>query len=244
MADEQIFIILLGALLGGFVSGLTGFGTGITAMGIWLYSLSPTITATLVICCSIVSQLQTLPMLFKALSFKRVLPFLIPAIIAVPIGTHLLVKIDGQIFKLGIGCLLVIYAVISLFLYKRSASIGGGRFVDGLVGFGGGILGGISGLSGILPVIWSKFRGWSKDQRRSTFQLFNLTILSIALLSHAYSGFVNAALGIAVMIALPGTMLGSWLGSRMYKLSSDIQYEFYVLVLLLLGGIILIATTI
>ena len=244
MPDEQIVIILLGALLGGFVSGLTGFGTGITAMGIWLYSLSPTVTATLVICCSIVSQLQTLPMLFKALSYKRVLPFLIPAIVAVPIGTHLLVKIDGQMFKLGIGCLLVIYAGISLLLRKSAPLIGGGRLVDALVGFGGGLLGGIAGLSGILPVIWSRFRGWSKDQRRSTFQLFNLTILSIALFSHTYSGFINAELGVAVMIALPGTMLGSWLGSRLYKLSSDIQYEFYVLVLLLLGGIILIGTTI
>jgi hypothetical protein len=30
----QLFLILLGAFMGGFVSGLTGFGTGLTALGI------------------------------------------------------------------------------------------------------------------------------------------------------------------------------------------------------------------
>ena len=42
MALNQIIIIILGALAGGFVSGLSGFKTGITAMGVWLNALRPT----------------------------------------------------------------------------------------------------------------------------------------------------------------------------------------------------------
>lgn len=37
MTVDQILIVLIGTLADGFVNGLTGFGTGITAMGIWLY---------------------------------------------------------------------------------------------------------------------------------------------------------------------------------------------------------------
>ena len=33
--------ILAGALAGGFVSGLTGFGTGISALAIWLTAVEP-----------------------------------------------------------------------------------------------------------------------------------------------------------------------------------------------------------
>ena len=34
-------LLLLGALAGGFVSGLAGFGTALMALGIWLYVLPP-----------------------------------------------------------------------------------------------------------------------------------------------------------------------------------------------------------
>jgi hypothetical protein len=67
ISTYQVIIVALGALAGGFVNGLTGFGTGITAMGIWLYAISPTVAATLVIISSVVSQLQTLPMIWHAI---------------------------------------------------------------------------------------------------------------------------------------------------------------------------------
>src|ERR1039458_5652725 len=83
IAIDQIIIILLSALAGGFVNGLTGFGTGITAMGLWLYTISPPVAASLVIICSVVSQLQTI-------EWRRLLPFVVPGPIGVPMGTTLL----------------------------------------------------------------------------------------------------------------------------------------------------------
>jgi len=52
----------------------------------------------------------------------------------------------------------------------------GGRIADGIVGLAGGVLGGLAGLSGPLPTMWAAIRGWGKDERRSLFQTFNLTI--------------------------------------------------------------------
>ena len=61
MSTGQIAIIVSGAFSGGFVSGLAGFGTGLMAMGIWLHALPPAAAASLVVICSVVSQLQTIP---------------------------------------------------------------------------------------------------------------------------------------------------------------------------------------
>ena len=36
-------ILLAGALAGGFVSGLAGFGTALMALGIWLYIVPPAV---------------------------------------------------------------------------------------------------------------------------------------------------------------------------------------------------------
>src|SRR5580700_11328185 len=49
MGLEQIVLLLLGGLAAGLVNGLTGFGTAITALPIWLYVLSPRAASTLAI---------------------------------------------------------------------------------------------------------------------------------------------------------------------------------------------------
>ena len=47
MATAAIFLLLVGALAGGFVTGLAGFGTALMALGIWLYVLPPSTAVTL-----------------------------------------------------------------------------------------------------------------------------------------------------------------------------------------------------
>jgi uncharacterized membrane protein YfcA len=42
-----LVLLVLGALAGGFVSGLAGFGTALMALGIWLYVVPPSIAVPL-----------------------------------------------------------------------------------------------------------------------------------------------------------------------------------------------------
>jgi uncharacterized membrane protein YfcA len=240
---HQIVLVLLGALAGGLVNGLTGFGTGITAMGIWLYAISPPVAASLVIICSVVSQAQTLPMIWRAIEWSRVLPFLVPGLLGVPIGTWLLPQIDPRAFKVGVGLFLVGYAGYVLARRAHAASAFGGRIADGVVGFGGGLLGGLTGLSGVFPIVWTDIRGWSKEQRRGVLQAFNISILSVALLVHAMSGLLNRHVALATAAALPGTIVGAWLGSLLYRRLGDRGFQKVVMALLFVSGLVLIWTS-
>ena len=65
-------LITGGALAGGLVSGLTGFGTGLTALPIWLLALPPALASPLVIICSVTSQLQT-PVSYTHLTLPTIL---------------------------------------------------------------------------------------------------------------------------------------------------------------------------
>ena len=134
--QNTCLFVLAGALAGGFVNGLAGFGTGITALGLWLYVLSPSIAATLVVVCSAAAQLQTLPRVWRAVNFSRVAPFILPGLIGVPLGTQLLAHIDVRTFKLGIAGLLIGYAAYSLLLRRNGALAWGGRTADGDVSSG------------------------------------------------------------------------------------------------------------
>lgn len=235
-------IILAGALAGGYVSGLTGFGTGLTALTFWLLVLQPIVAAPLVVTCSIIAQVQTLPSIWHAIDWRRTLPFVLGGLIGVPAGTLLLTFVPLQAFKLFIGCLLIVYCSFMLLRRVAPTVTWGGKVADGFVGLGGGVLGGLAGLSGPLPTIWASLRGWGKDERRGVFQTFNLSILLFAAASQAYSGFMTFEVGRLTLVALPGTLLGAWLGRKTYNRLGDGRFNRIVLVLLLLSGVSIILT--
>jgi len=240
MGLEQVIIVLAGALAGGLVNGLTGFGTALTAVGLWLYALPPTAVSTLAIICATVAQLQTLPMIWHSIRWQRVLPLLVPGLLGVPLGTFLLPHIEPGFFKVAIGIFLVLYSAYVLARRGEIKSAWGGRVADGVVGFGGGVLGGLTGLSGVLPVVWTDIRGWSKKRRRGIVQAFNISILSLALASHALSGLLTRQVGLEVAIALPATIAGAWIGAFIYRRLADRGYQRVVMLLLLVFGLILI----
>jgi uncharacterized membrane protein YfcA len=240
VSGEAAAIVLGGAFAGGFVSGLAGFGTGLVALGIWLHALQPAAAASLVVVCSVVAQTLTLPAIWHAIHPGRVWPFVAFGLLGVPVGTVLLRRLDPEWFKLCTGLLLVAFSAFLLLSRRPLRLRFGGRAADGLVGFAGGVLGGMAGLSGPLPTMWASVRGWGKDERRGVFQAFNLSVLAAALLAHAASGLLTAEVGRLVLLALPGTAAGAWLGARAYRRLSDRRFHEVVLALLLASGLFLV----
>jgi uncharacterized membrane protein YfcA len=236
----SITMVLLGGLAGGFVTGLAGFGTGLTALVFWLLVLSPTTASTLVVVCSVAAQSVTLHRIWHAIEWRRIVPFVLPGLIGVPLGVMLLTHIDVRMFKLCIGGILIAYSAQGLFLKSGQTILWGGRIADGVIGFGGGVLGGLAGLSGPLPTMWVNLRDWTRDQKRSVIQLFNLTILVAALVTHAVGGLMTGALVSAASIALPGAGLGAWLGYIAYTRMNDHQFAKVILLVLGLSGVFLI----
>ncbi len=240
METFTIALLMFGALAGGFVSGLAGFGTALMALGIWLYVLPPSQAVPLVLICSVIAQLSTLPSMWKSFDLSLVWPFLIGGLAGVPLGAMLIATADPNVFKLSVGVLLLIFPT-ALYLNKKPLAFTfGGKIADGAIGFAGGILGGLAGLSGPLPILWANIRGWDKHQRRGIFQLFNFTILAAALVVQAASGIVEAKVMWLALIAFPGTLLGAWLGARVYHALNDQNFGDVVLGLLFLSGVSLV----
>ena len=238
---EAIGYILLfvGALAGGFVSGLAGFGTALMALGIWLYVLPPSAAVPLVLICSVVAQTATLPSMWKSFDLTLVWPFLIGGLLGVPIGTMLVAHADPHVFKLTVGILLLVFPT-ALYFSAPMAFDFGGRIADGIIGFIGGILGGLAGLSGPPPILWASIRGWGKDERRGVFQTFNWTVLFVALCLQAASGLVARDVIWLAMLAFPATVLGSWIGAKLYHALSDRNFRDIVLGMLVISGAILV----
>jgi uncharacterized membrane protein YfcA len=244
MTTTAITVLLFGALAGGFVAGLSGFGTGLIALGIWLYVVPPGTAVTLVLICSIIAQTSTLPSIWRAIDFKLVWPFLVGGLAGVPLGTMLVAYADPRLFKLCVGVLLLVFPT-ALYFHRRPMAIRfGGKVADTGIGFAGGVLGGLAGLSGPIPILWASVRGWDKDERRAVFQIFNWTILTAALCVQAATGLIPREMMWLALLVLPATIGGAWLGARTYHGLSDGDFRDVVLGLLFLSGITLVWSSI
>lgn len=237
MDATALAVLFVGALAGGFVSGLAGFGTALLALGVWLYVVPPAVAVPLVLICSVVAQTSTLPSFWRSFDFKLVWPFLIGGLAGVPLGTLMVADADPEVFKRSVGVLLLIFPAALYFNSRPMAVRFGGRIADAGIGFAGGILGGLAGLSGPLPILWATVRGWGKDERRGIFQTFNWTVLSASLCLQAGSGFLTREVLWLALIVLPATLSGAWLGARAYRVLSDRNFRDVVLGLLFLSGI-------
>src|SRR5215475_945501 len=232
-------LLLFGALAGGFISGLAGFGTALMALGIWLYILPPSIAVPLVLICSVVAQSSTLPSMWRSFDLTIVWPFLIGGLLGVPLGTMLVAHADPNNFKLSVGIFLLIFPLALYFSPEMSFS-SGGKPADAAIGFAGGIMGGLAGLSGPLPILWASIRGWGKDERRGIFQTFNWTVLLVALCLQTAGGLVAREVIWLAVLAFPATVLGSWIGARLYHALSDRNFRDIVLGMLVVSGAMLV----
>jgi uncharacterized membrane protein YfcA len=237
MSGMGYALLLVGALAGGFVSGLAGFGTALMTLGIWLYLMPPSLAVPLVLICSVVGQSSTLPSMWRTFDLRLVWPFLIGGLAGVPLGTILIAHADPQNFKLTVGVFLLVFPLALYFQRTPTVYRFGGKLADAAIGFAGGILGGLAGLSGPLPILWASIRGWGKDERRGIFQIFNGTVLVTALCLQVAAGLVDRQVMWLALLALPGTIAGAWLGTRVYHALSDRNFRDIVLALLFVSGV-------
>jgi len=233
-------LILAGALLGGFVNGMSGFGTTLVALPFWVHAVPPVIAAQLGAAGGVIGNLQSLRATWPLVRWRAVAPYILTGLAGVPIGTYLLPQLDPRSFKLGVGGILVIFCVFQLGSRDRLRFTAGGRLADAVVGFLGGFLGGLAGMSGPLPTMWASLRGLAKDDKRVLFQSFNTTMLSAMLCFSAVQGLLSWEFGRALLISLPCSIAGARLGHWVYTRLAAHHYDRIVLVLLLLSGVSLL----
>ncbi|UXN75667.1 sulfite exporter TauE/SafE family protein [Devosia sp. A8/3-2] len=135
---------------------------------------------------------MTLPRVWRGFDPKRLWPLLVGGLIGVPVGVLLLQWLDPTVFKFGLGVFLLIYCPLLLLLPAGYTRRHGGRIADAASGLVGGVLGGIGGMSGPVPTLWTTLRGWDKDTQRGVLQAFNIAMHVSTLTAYAISGSITA----------------------------------------------------
>jgi len=108
------------------------------------------------------------------------------------------------------------------------------------VGFLNGILGGLTGLGGIIATVWCQMRGWPKDVQRTVFQPVNFVTLTIGAISLTVAGAVTGEVVKLYLLGLPLMLAGLWAGFKLYGKLDDAAFRKVILLLLLASGLSLL----
>jgi len=88
--DSLLLVVALGAIVAGFVQGLSGFAFGITAMSFWAWTLDPKLAAAMTVLGALTGQLITAVTMRRGLALPRLGPFLLGGLAGIPLGVVLL----------------------------------------------------------------------------------------------------------------------------------------------------------
>lgn len=240
MTVEFVALLLAGALSGGFINGLAGFGTALFALGWWLQIMPPKQAVALVLVLSVASGIQGAIVVRHAIRPRRLALFLVPGLATIPIGLHLLSLIDAGTLKLIIAGFMLAYGGFFLIRRDLPSLSAPSPMIDVAVGGVGGALGAMAGLSGALPTMWLAMRDWTKEQTRAVLQPYNLTILGISALLLAWDGAYDRQTLLLIAIALPATMAAAQVGIWTFRRMQDSQFRRLLVAMTFLGGIIIL----
>jgi uncharacterized membrane protein YfcA len=164
------------------------------------------------------------------------MPFLVGGVIGVPIGVELLRWASPGDLRLAVGAILVLFSLWNLFRPSLASMARAGIVADGAVGLVNGIIGGATGLAGIVAVIWCSLRGWPPAEQRAVFQPSGVTVFAMSALWLGGAGMIGGDTLILFLIGLPALALGTWAGLRLFGKLDDQAFRRIVLVLLLISG--------
>lgn len=235
-------LVSLAVFAGAFVSGLAGFAFSAVAGAVLLHVFPAPEAVPLMMFCSIVIQAINLWALRNHIRWAGSAPLIVGGLLGVPLAIYLLQNADTRLLRLGFGFVVSLYAAYMLFRPKmvEVSEHLAGKFVTALIGFGGGLVGGLTAMPGAVPTIWCDMRGMSKGGQRGLVQPYiaamQLSALAILL------GRQNLSSKIAMDFALsiPAMLAGSLLGLLAFRHVNELMFRKAILVMLLISGSALI----
>ena len=238
----DLIIFLSTTFAAAVVAGLAGFAFGLVAAAVWLHILTPLQTATLIIAFGLIVQGYSVWKLRAALDWRKLWPFFAGAVVGVPIGVAILGWTNPAYVRAGTGGFILLYGLYALARPNLKPLAVGGMAADAAVGFLNGVLGGITGLAGILVTIWCGLRGWPKDQQRAVFQPVAVAIFAMSALWLGATHAVTADVLKLFVLGLPVLLVGTWLGLKLYGQLDEAGFRKVVLALLLVSGAALVVS--
>lgn len=202
LAFEGATVVVLAALLAGFVRGFTGFGSGLVFMPLAVSVVPPVWALSAFLVVELVAPLSQLPRALRVGVPGQVGLMCAGALVTLPVGLSLLLVLPESMLRLAVSGMTLIALGVMLSGWRYRGPVRG----SGVAGIGGaaGLVGGSTGLVGPPVILFYMASPLPVQVIRANIVLF-LQFAAIAMLAMLWlaGALVRAPLLLGVVLILP-----------------------------------------
>ena len=233
--SPELFVALGVAAAAGLMRGFAGVGSGMLMAPVFAILFGPVQTVAVIVLMEIVVTGQLLPGVRREIDWKVIAPMGAAAACLMPVGSWLLVSLDPDLIARGIALVVAAFSVLLMAGWRYE----GEKKLWATLGVGA--------LSGVLmastslgnpPVMAYLLSGRdAAATNRANFTGYFAVTLVALIAMMAAAGLIDGGALLTAAVLLPVFMAGAWIGSRLFRRSSEALYRRVALGLLLCVGL-------
>ena len=239
-----VIIIILAVLAGGLIKGTIGFGMPMVALPLIAFII-PATTAMILLCAPILLTNFLQMKIKEGISSYRFLPMIICLIVGLIIGARLILEINLNTITQIIAVSIIFAALVNCIGFKiENINNSKERIITSIIGFGSGILGGLSTFYGPPMLAYLVAADLPKEKFVRTVSTIYF-IGSFPLYgSLIYYGFATKLdLMMSLFLIIPA-FISQQIGAKIRNKINQKQFRICILVTLIILGISLFIKTI
>ena len=240
-----VIVIILAVMAGGLIKGTIGFGMPMVALPLIAFAVP--VTTAMILLCAPIFLTNFLQIKFKqGISSYRFLPMFLFLVVGLIIGARLILEINLNTITQIIAILIIFAAVINCFGFKINNNINkkNERIITSFIGFGSGILGGLSTVYGPPMLAYLVAVDLPKEKFVRTVSTMYF-IGSFPLYgSLIYYGFATKQDLIMSLLLIIPALIAQQIGTKIRDKINQKQFRNCILVTLIILGIMLFIKTI
>jgi uncharacterized membrane protein YfcA len=221
-----------------------GFGESLVAVPLFILFLPIEVAVPLSVLLSVVIALIVVAQDHRQIHFSSAKWLILFALPGIPLGIVVLLYGTELLVKLGLGILMIAYALYALFGRNSIKLEKDSRFWLFICGLFSGIFGGAYGINGPPLVVYGNMRQWTAKNFRATLQAYFLVASLVGLVGYVLKGLVNQEVLKYFFISMPAVIPAIFLGRYFNHQLKDDSFFKYIYWGLILIGIFLIGNTI
>ncbi len=223
------------AALAGLMRGFAGFGSGMLMAPLFAILFGPVATVAMIVSLELVVTVQLLPRVLNQVQWRFVLLLGGVATLFMPVGSSILATVDPELLSRVMAAIVILFVLVLLTGWRYQ---GEKKPLPTLaVGAVSGTLMAATSM-GNPPVLLYMFSGRDDavTNRANIIAYFAVT-QGILLLVMLFMGLLSWGSLLKAGILLPGFLLAAWVGSRLFRASSETLYRRVALAFLFCAGL-------
>jgi len=233
--DTSLLIAFIVVLVAGLIRGFAGVGSGMLMAPIFIVLFGPVETVVMIIIIEIVTTVQMIPTAYREIQWSVVGLMGVSALLFMPLGTWLLTTVDTEILSRSVAAIVLLFSAI-LMAGWRYTGIKHNAITVGIGCLSGTMMAATS--LGNPPVMLYLLSGQdAASTNRANFTGYFAITLTALILWMGGRGLITQMPLLRAALLLPAFLITAYIGSRLFRQSSEITYRRVTLSLLIGVGI-------